>query len=686
MKKNLKSLFIGIVVSLFITSCSALTAKEQYERGDYIGALETTAQELKNAKKAIPIEIENEIISRIRETENRYLSIIKNATDDRTKANAYFELWQMGNIIEKNPILERYTDFRSRQDNYRNLSMAIESIKKYTNLDLNNRVNALDEFIVKLGKAEARNSQYSSLYESFARYTADVYINRAESLERLGNLAAARDMYYKGYESYKDFSDNYRNSQQKYVNLKRDIDIAEAVKLYESGINLYNLGRFEEAKSRLEQSRNIYSRYSMNRNVEQIDVYLRDIVRRVDLDKANRYFDEGKTYYNSGNYERAKIRFIDAKEIYEKYRNYTLSREIDVYLENIKYRVELQSADKYFEEGQRNYNLQRYDVAKDAFEKAREIYISRGERAKVSQIDVYLENIRTRTGNNSANNFNVYYRQASSYVDQGNRSNKIEDANYFYNLAIDSFKKALNYTNDYYQRNEVNKYIKELETKIKNNNITKENKYKFIQEYNKAVELIKLAEKQPNIDDANYYYRQAITAFKNALNYTNDRNKRNELNTYISNLEKRISENTKEMKNEMRFDELYNKAKEQIRLGESKINKYDSDYYYQQAINTLREALKYTKNTNKISDTNRVIADLESRIRKDMFNNDFNFYYLEAKEFVRVGDTKIRVEDSNYYYLKAIESFEKAIKLTTDQKKINEINLNIRDLKSRIVF
>lgn len=686
MKKNLRNLFIGIVVSLFITSCSALTAKEQYERGDYIGALETTAYELKNAKGPVPVEIEREIINRIRETENRYVSIINNATDERTISNTYFELWQMGSIIEKNPILEKYTDFRLRQDNYRNLNKAIESIKKYANYDLNNRINSLGEFINKLRNAGAKNGQYSSLFESFARYTADIYINKAESLERLAKFEEAKELYYRGYESYKDFSDNYRNSQQKYINLKKDIDLALASEYYTSGISLYNSSRFSEAKTKLEQSRSIYYKYSMSRNVDQIDTYLKDIKRRIDFDVANRNFDEAKKNYNSGSYDRAKTRFLEAKKIYEYYGNYTLSREIDVYLENIKYRQELQIADKYFEEGQRNYNLQRYDVAKTSFEKAREIYISRGERSKVSQIDVYLENIRTRTGNNQANNFDVYYRQAMSYREEGDKAYRLDDANYYYKLAIDSFKKALNYTNDYYKRNEVNRLIQDLELKIKNNNSNYEKEYKFVQEFNKAVEFVNLGDKQTTYENANYYYKQAITAYKNAYDLTNDRNRKNEINTYIKNLEQKINQNNKEISNLSKYTELYNKAKNLIKLGESKQNRFDANYYFRQAINLLNDSLKYTKDSKMIKDTKNLISDLEKRINMDFYSNDFTKMYNEAQEFVKLGDSKIRVEDSNYYYLKAIETFERAIKYTTDQTKINEINIIIKDLKTRVVF
>ncbi|CAM3248388.1 hypothetical protein [Streptobacillus ratti] len=625
MKRNFKNLFIGIAVSLFITSCSALTAKQLYEKGDYIGALEATVKELNNAKSEIPLDVANEITSRIRETENRYISIINSSNDNRTKANTYFELWKMGNIIEKNPILEKYTDFRTRNDNYRNLNSAIQLIKRYADEDLNSRLSSLGDFISKLRKADVKNTPYSSIFESFARYTADIYINRAESLERIAKYREAKDMYYKGYESYRDFNNNYRNSQTKYKNLAKVIDLSDAEQHFQSAISLYSSGRFSEARDRFEKSREIYYRYSMNRNVEQIDAYIKDIKRRIELNEANKYFDEGKRYYNSGNYDRAKSRFLQAKKVYDYYKNYTLSKEIDVYLENIKYKLEIQVADKYFEEGQRNYNLQRYDAAKVAFEKARTIYIALGERTKVSQIDVYLENIRTRTGNNSANNFNTYYRQAISYLERADKSYSEEDANYYYRLAIDNFKKALNYTNDYYKRNEINKYIQDLEWKIKNSK-NKTNEYKFVEEYNKALEVIDYAKKQPTFEDENYYYREALGILKNALNLTNDSNKRSQAQSLIRSIENKISENESRMRFELKFDELYSKAQSYVTLGESKMNLYDSNNNYQKAINYLKEALRYTKNQNKVNQANNLIYDLENRLRR-VNNGDFNQYY-----------------------------------------------------------
>ncbi|WP_196758728.1 hypothetical protein, partial [Streptobacillus moniliformis] len=120
----------------------------------------------------------------------------------------------------------------------------------------------------------------------------------------------------------------------------------------QAAINLYRYGRYSEAKSKLEKSRDIYYRYSMTRNVEQIDNYKKEIKRSIELNEANKNFEEGKRYYNSGKYDRAKPKFLKAKKVYEYYRNYTLSKERDVYLENIKYKIEIQNADKYFKEGQ----------------------------------------------------------------------------------------------------------------------------------------------------------------------------------------------------------------------------------------------------------------------------------------------------------------------------------------------
>ena len=72
MKKLIKKIILGISSIFFVISCSSLSAKEYFEKGRYLEALQATANELKDNKKALSIEEENIVASRVSEIERSY--------------------------------------------------------------------------------------------------------------------------------------------------------------------------------------------------------------------------------------------------------------------------------------------------------------------------------------------------------------------------------------------------------------------------------------------------------------------------------------------------------------------------------------------------------------------------------------------------------------------------------------
>lgn len=615
MKTKIKKIILGVLISIFAFSCSGLTAKEKYERGDYLGALQSTADELNSNKNIIPMEIENEIKFRINEIENRYKVQINNL-DERNNSFAYFNLWNMGHIIEKNPVLQKYTDFLIRNDNFKNLNSSVESMKKYVNYDINNRLSQLDELINRFKAANVRNSSYSTIYESFARYGADIYLDKAKSFENLNKLEEARDWYYKGSKIIEDFTSNYRNALEKYNTLKTEIDLRFANKLFEEAISYYNSNNFEMSKKRFEDARRIYANYRINNYVNQIDTFLSDINRRVALNEASKNFDEGKRYYNSKNYSYAKTRFENAKKVFNYYGNYTLVREIDVYLENIKFKEAILEADKYFNEGERYYSNQRYRYAKDSFEKALKIYSTYNEGKNISRIKVYLENISIKLNNefkpDNNNLGNRYFNSALELFKKAENTYNFDDSNYYYKKALEEFKMALKYVNDYRKENEIKRYIENIESKlnyIPNNKI--DNHIKFSRYRLEGLNLLTMGDSMINKKDALYYYNLALKNFKNALNYVSNNKEKDEINKYIKETDTKIFNNSITS-----YEQALKKAKELILIGDSKIKVEETNYYYSEAVKYLKLALNLTDNYDKRYEANNLINDLNKKIIK----------------------------------------------------------------------
>ena len=113
MKNLIKRITLGISSIFFIISCSSLSAKEYFEKGRYLEALQATANELKENKKGLSIEEENAVASRVREIERTYKNKLSLAVDEKSRANAYLELWEMNDIVQKNPQLSKYISLTS---------------------------------------------------------------------------------------------------------------------------------------------------------------------------------------------------------------------------------------------------------------------------------------------------------------------------------------------------------------------------------------------------------------------------------------------------------------------------------------------------------------------------------------------------------------------------------------------
>ena len=135
MKKLIKKIVLGISSIFFVISCSSLSAKEYFEKGRYLEALQATANELKDNKKALSIEEENIVASRVREIERTYRNKLNLAVDEKSKANAYLELWEMNNIVQKNPQLSKYIQMSNYSDSQELLNNAVNNIIRYVNTD-----------------------------------------------------------------------------------------------------------------------------------------------------------------------------------------------------------------------------------------------------------------------------------------------------------------------------------------------------------------------------------------------------------------------------------------------------------------------------------------------------------------------------------------------------------------------
>ena len=254
MKKIFKKIMIGLMTLTFVISCSSLTAQEYFAQGRYIDALKATAKELNENKKPLTVQDENEIAYRIKQVENVYENKLASSYDDKSKATSYLELWEMAYIIEMNPSLARFNGYSTNRyrNTYELLSNAQKHIIKYVEIDPTNRVDALLPFINKLSSYGATRTQYNSIYETLARRAADIYIDIARNYEYANKYETAANYYYKAAEVYIDFGSNYRGSYDKYVNIKKVLELSIADTSYNDAVREFQSGRYDSAKVKFE--------------------------------------------------------------------------------------------------------------------------------------------------------------------------------------------------------------------------------------------------------------------------------------------------------------------------------------------------------------------------------------------------------------------------------------------------
>ena len=467
MKKLIKKIILGISSIFFVISCSSLSAKEYFEKGRYLEALQATANELKDNKKALSIEEENIVASRVSEIERSYRNKLNLAIDEKSKANAYLELWEMNNIVQKNPQLSKYMQSTSYSNSQELLNNAVNNIIRYVNIDPLNRVSDLTVYINKFREYNLQNGIYKDYYELVARRSADIYFEQAMRYENSGDLENARDNYYRAATAYSDFGNNYRGSAQKYREIKRNIDLSKANKYYEEALRNYRLESYETSRSYFERARSIFAEYSMNVQVNQIDSYITSITRTIELNKANTAYNNAIMYYNSSDFNRAKYNFEEARKIYSKYSMTLQVNQIDSYLTNLNRTKELKEAQDNYNNGLNSYQNRNFQNALSYFNKARSIYVKYGFNVEITTIDMYIKNINNQqTNSKNDSRFESYYNNAKYYERLAQTTYNYESKVSYYSKARMEYINALAYTTNSYYINEINDRISFIDSTI----------------------------------------------------------------------------------------------------------------------------------------------------------------------------------------------------------------------------
>lgn len=322
----LKKIVTYLLFILFLISCDAVTARNQFERGEYRESVKTTLRITENGKYSnLKQEEKLELINRIKTIDNYYMNKI-NSGDIKEVYDA-FAIGYMVNTKMSNlsPYLNYLTSRKTSELSYR-LENIVDRRLSYSYNE--NDLSEIYDIRQDMKEIGILNSNYQSVYRKISKKLADTYYKLANNASNEENELKYLKL---AYSSFSDFDSDYRQTKTRYRQLEKKIDIRNAKSLTDEAKSDYYFGNYDNALEKFEKAYDLFDKYS-DYSFEKRDVkeYIDNIKVKVKEQKAQKYFEEGLYYRSIGDYRNAAIAFYNAHNIIPNYRgSYNLAKECE---------------------------------------------------------------------------------------------------------------------------------------------------------------------------------------------------------------------------------------------------------------------------------------------------------------------------------------------------------------------
>lgn len=287
MKKNI---FYALFF-LILFSCSSVTSKQKFENGDYLGSLEQIGRELNRRNKNVNQEYQKIIQNRVMDIDKIMKERLNNSFDELNISNVNYELWKMGHIIQKYPLISKYTPIMINvEKNKEYLKKSLDVMLQYVSKDYEKRVFKLEELLNFIKKEVVFNNEYQEIHKEYSKIASDIYYKIAEDNLKKNNLKESKENYYKSYNIYKFYDKNYKNTYTKYFKLIREIELKEALDYERIAKNEFHKALYENSRENFKKAIDIYKKYNLDRDLERNTIYLEKISEKVsEIEFYNNY-------------------------------------------------------------------------------------------------------------------------------------------------------------------------------------------------------------------------------------------------------------------------------------------------------------------------------------------------------------------------------------------------------------
>lgn len=285
MGKNIKRIFLLIILIFTVISCDLKNAEKAFENGDYVTAVRYSVKYLDGKKKFPDNKESKKIISNLDYIVTYYEDSIKNSNTIKNKIFNLKDLREIRILLDNKPY-DKYINFFTSKYSVKELSEELADL--YYTMGLN------DEKAGNYREAENNFLEVKNVYKSFGSYkNADElylvnrkkanekeavgYYDSAKSYEAKKKYCDARDYYNKAYQIYAEHGE-YKDTKSLYTqnDKKCKSDLSESY--YESAKKREATARYKyeyrEIADLYYKSHDVYKEYgSINNAAERYRVY-----------------------------------------------------------------------------------------------------------------------------------------------------------------------------------------------------------------------------------------------------------------------------------------------------------------------------------------------------------------------------------------------------------------------------
>ena len=172
--------------------------------------------------------------------------------------------------------------------------------------------------------------------------------------------------------------------------------LKEAESISSEGDSYFEKREYETAKAKFQEARELYNKLGNSSQVKFCDIA---ILLAEAGKKAHSFFSEALSYFEKKMYSEAKSKFNEAKNTYSMVGNKQKIQECETYISKCDTGIE---ADSLIEKGKAHYEEGTYDEAKLSFEKAQQKYKEIGDTEKVQQCQQMIQEIAKKNQENKA--------------------------------------------------------------------------------------------------------------------------------------------------------------------------------------------------------------------------------------------------------------------------------------------